>query len=59
MNDALKTTEIKLRGYLDIDENDTQIEFLSDGKTTSLSELLKELDGDLITLTVTSTIDIS
>lgn len=59
MNDALKTTEIKLRGYLDIDENDTQIEFLSDGKTTSLSELLKELDGDLITLTVTRTIDIS
>ena len=49
MNDALKTTEIKLRGYLDIDENDTQIEFLSDGKTTSLSKLLKELDGDLIT----------
>ena len=59
MNDALKTTEIKLRGYLDIDENDTQIEFLSDGKNTSLSELLKELDGDLITLTVTRTIDIS
>ena len=59
MNDALKTTEIKLRGYLDIDENDTQIEFLSDGKTTSLSELLKELDGDLSTLTVTRTIDIS
>ena len=59
MNDALKTTEIKLRGYLDIDENDTQIEFLSDGKTTSLSELLKELDGDLITLTVTRIIDIS
>lgn len=59
MNDALKTTEIKLRGYLDIDENDTQIEFLSDGKTTSLSKLLKELDGDLITLTVTRTIDIS
>lgn len=59
MNDALKTTEIKLRGYLDINENDTQIEFLSDGKTTSLSELLKELDGDLITLTVTRTIDIS
>lgn len=59
MNDALKTTEIKLCGYLDIDENDTQIEFLSDGKTTSLSELLKELDGDLITLTVTRTIDIS
>ena len=59
MNDALKTTEIKLRGYLDIDENDTQIEFLSDGKTTSLSELLKELDGDLITLTVTRTIAIS
>ena len=58
MNDALKTTEIKLRGYLDIDENDTQIEFLSDGKTTSLSKLLKELDGDLITLTVTRTIDI-
>ena len=58
MNDALKTTEIKLRGYLDIDENDTQIEFLSDGKTTSLSELLKELDGELITLTVTRTIDI-
>ncbi len=59
MNDALKTTEIKLRGYLDIDENDTQIEFLSNGRTTSLSELLKELDGDLITLTVTRTIDIS
>ena len=59
MNDALKNTEIKLRGYLDIDENDTQIEFLSDGKTTSLSKLLKELDGDLITLTVTRTIDIS
>lgn len=59
MNDALKTTEIKLRGYLDINQNDTQIEFLSDGKTTSLSELLKELDGDLITLTVTRTIDIS
>ena len=59
MNDALKTTEIKLRGYFDIDENDSQIEFLSDGKTTSLSELLKELDGDLITLTVTRTIDIS
>lgn len=59
MNDALKTTEIKLRGYLDINENDTQIEFLSDGKTTSLSELLKELDGDLITLTVTRIIDIS
>ena len=59
MNDALKTTEIKLRGYLDIDENDTQIEFLSDGKTTSLSKLLKELDGDLITLIVTRTIDIS
>ena len=59
MNDALKTTEIKLRGYIDIDENDTQIEFLSDGKTTSLSKLLKELDGDLITLTVTRTIDIS
>lgn len=59
MNDALKTTEIKLRGYLDIDENDTQIEFLSDGKTTSLSKLLKELDGDLIILTVTRTIDIS
>lgn len=59
MNDALKTTEIKLRGYLDINENDTQIEFLSDGKTTSLSKLLKELDGDLITLTVTRTIDIS
>ncbi len=59
MNDALKTTEIKLCGYLDIDENDTQIEFLSDGKTTSLSKLLKELDGDLITLTVTRTIDIS
>lgn len=58
MNDALKTTEIKLRGYLDIDENDTQIEFLSDGKTTSLSKLLKELDGELITLTVTRTIDI-
>jgi hypothetical protein len=59
MNDALKTTEIKLRGYLDINENDTQIEFLSNGRTTSLSELLKELDGDLITLTVTRTIDIS
>lgn len=59
MNDALKTTEIKLRGYLDINENDTQIEFLSNGGTTSLSELLKELDGDLITLTVTRTIDIS
>lgn len=59
MNDALKTTEIKLRGYLDINENDTQIEFLSNGRTTSLSELLKELDGDLITLTVTKTIDIS
>ena len=59
MNDALKTTEIKLRGYLDIDENDTQIEFLSNGRTTSLSELLKEFDGDLITLTVTRTIDIS
>lgn len=59
MNDALKTTEIKLRGYLDINENDTQIEFLSSGRTTSLSELLKELDGDLITLTVTRTIDIS
>ena len=58
MNDALKTTEIKLRGYLDINENDTQIEFLSNGRTTSLSELLKELDGDLITLTVTRTIDI-
>ena len=58
MNDALKTTEIKLRGYLDIDENDTQIEFLSDGKTASLSELLKELDGELITLTVTRTIGI-
>lgn len=58
MNDALKTTEIKLRGYLDIDENDTQIEFLSDGNTASLSELLKELDGELITLTVTRTIDI-
>ena len=59
MNDALKTTEIKLRGYLDINENDTQIEFLSNGRTTSLSELLKELDGDLITLTVTKIIDIS
>ena len=59
MNAALKTTEIKLRGYLDINENDTQIEFLSNGRTTSLSELLKELDGDLITLTVTRTIDIS
>ena len=59
MNDALKTTEIKLRGYLDINENDTQIESLSNGRTTSLSELLKELDGDLITLTVTRTIDIS
>ena len=59
MNDALKTTEIKLRGYLDINENDTQIEFISNGRTTSLSELLKELDGDLITLTVTRTIDIS
>ena len=59
MNDALKTTEIKLRGYLDINENDTQIEFLSNGRTTSLSELLKELDGDLITLTVTRTINIS
>lgn len=59
MNDALKTTEIKLRGYLDIDENDTQIEFLSNGRTISLSELLKELDGDLITLTVTKTIDIN
>lgn len=59
MNDALKTTEIKLRGYLDINENDTQIEFLNNGRTTSLSELLKELDGDLITLTVTRTIDIS
>lgn len=59
MNDALKTTEIKLRGYLDINENDTQIEFLSNGRTTSLSELLKELDGDLITLTVIRTIDIS
>lgn len=59
MNDALKTTEIKLRGYLDINENDTQIEFLSNGRTTSLSELLKELDGDLITLTVTRIIDIS
>ena len=59
MNDALKTTEIKLRGNLDINENDTQIEFLSNGRTTSLSELLKELDGDLITLTVTRTIDIS
>ena len=59
MNDALKTTEIKLRGCLDINENDTQIEFLSNGRTTSLSELLKELDGDLITLTVTRTIDIS
>lgn len=59
MNDALKTTEIKLRGYLDINGNDTQIEFLSNGRTTSLSELLKELDGDLITLTVTRTIDIS
>ena len=59
MNDALKTTEIKLRGYFDINENDTQIEFLSNGRTTSLSELLKELDGDLITLTVTRTIDIS
>lgn len=59
MNDALKITEIKLRGYLDINENDTQIEFLSNGRTTSLSELLKELDGDLITLTVTRTIDIS
>ena len=59
MNDALKTTEIKLRGYLDINENDTQIEFLSNGRTTSLSELLKELDGDLITLTVTRTTDIS
>ena len=59
MNDALKTTEIKLRGYLDINENDTQIEFLSNGRTTSLSELLKELDGDLITITVTRTIDIS
>lgn len=59
MNDALKTTEIKLRGYLDINENDTQIEFLSNGRTASLSELLKELDGDLITLTVTKTIDIS
>ena len=59
MNNALKTTEIKLRGYLDINENDTQIEFLSNGRTTSLSELLKELDGDLITLTVTRTIDIS
>ena len=59
MNDALKTTEIKLRGYLDINENDTQIEFLSNGRTTSLSKLLKELDGDLITLTVTRTIDIS
>lgn len=59
MNDALKTTEIKLRGYLDINKNDTQIEFLSNGRTTSLSELLKELDGDLITLTVTRTIDIS
>lgn len=59
MNDALKTTEIKLRGYLDINENDTQIEFLSNGRTTSLSELLKELDGDLITLTVTRAIDIS
>ena len=59
MNDALKTTDIKLRGYLDINENDTQIEFLSNGRTTSLSELLKELDGDLITLTVTRTIDIS
>ena len=59
MNDALKTTEIKLRGYLDINENDTQIEFLSNGRTTSLSELLKELDRDLITLTVTRTIDIS
>ena len=59
MNDALKTTEIKLRGYLDINENDTQIEFLSNGRTTSQSELLKELDGDLITLTVTRTIDIS
>ncbi len=58
MNDALKTTEIKLRGYLDINENDTQIEFLSNGRTTSLSELLKELDGDLITLTVTRTVDI-
>ena len=58
MNDALKTTEIKLRGYLDINENDTQIEFLSNGRTTSLSELLKELDGELITLTVTRTIDI-
>lgn len=59
MNDALKTTEIKLRGYLDINENDTQIEFLSNGRTASLSELLKELDGDLITLTVTRTTDIS
>ena len=59
MNDALKTTEIKLRGYLDVNENDTQIEFLSNGRTTSLSELLKELDVDLITLTVTRTIDIS
>ena len=36
MNDALKTTEIKLCGYLDINKNDTQIEFLSDGKTASL-----------------------
>lgn len=58
MNDALKTTEIKLCGYLDINKNDTQIEFLSDWKTASLSELLKELDGELITLTVTRTIDI-
>lgn len=58
MNDALKTTEIKLRGYLDIDDYDTQIEFLSDGKTASLSKLLKELDGELITLTITRTMDI-
>ncbi|MDD6828044.1 MAG: hypothetical protein PUE12_18400 [Oscillospiraceae bacterium] len=58
MNDALNTTEIKLYGYLDIFDNDTQIEFISDGKTVSLSELLKEFNSDLITLTVTRTVNI-
>lgn len=58
MNDALKTTEIKLRGYLDIDDWDTRIEFLSNGEVVSLSELLKELDSELVTITVTRTVDI-
>lgn len=53
MRDLSKVTEFNLHGILDIDNNDVKIETLDFiSNTVSLADILRQLDGKTVDLTV-------